>query len=121
MTVKDIAKICHEANKALCESLKDNSQPSWEYAPNWQKDSAILGVEFNLENPNAPASLSHDCWLDQKVKEGWVYGPEKNPEKKEHHCMVPYNELPIEQQVKDHLFKAIVAACAPLYDKEGNY
>src|SRR5437879_1359495 len=42
--VEQVAKICHEANRAYCETIGDNSQPTWEKAPQWQKDSAINGV-----------------------------------------------------------------------------
>lgn len=115
MNIVAIARVCHEANRAFCAGLGDHSQPSWEDAPQWQVDSAKVGVEFNLANPDAPASASHDSWLAQKDAEGWKYGPVKDPEKKEHPCFVPYEELPQEQQAKDHLFKAIVAALAPLH------
>lgn len=36
--LQQIAKVCHEANKAYCETLGDYSQPEWEAAPAWQKD-----------------------------------------------------------------------------------
>lgn len=114
ITVLDIAKACHEANKVLCEALGDTSQVHWSEAPEWQVTSAAVGVQFNIENPDAPASHSHDCWLKEKKETGWKYGPVKDPEKKEHPCFVPYEELPKEQQVKDHLFKAIVAQMSPL-------
>lgn len=113
MTLSDIAKICHEANRALCETLGDHSQPTWEGAPDWQKDSAIQGVHFHLDNPDAPASASHESWLAVKEHAGWKYGATKDPEKKEHPCMVAFNDLPVEQQAKDHLFKAIVGALRP--------
>lgn len=112
MLISDVAKICHEANKAYCESLGDTSQVAWEDAPEWQKLSACAGVDFNLRNPNAPASASHDSWLEVKKADGWKYGPVKDAEKKEHPCYVPYEELPAAQQAKDHLFKAIVAVFA---------
>jgi hypothetical protein len=114
MNIVEIAEVCHEANKALCEKLEDFSQVGWWNAPLWQRDSAIKGVRFNLDNPDAPASASHDSWLAQKHEEGWTYGVVKDPEKKEHPCFVPYEALPAEQQAKDHLFKAIVGALAPL-------
>lgn len=108
--IYDIAKVCHEANRAYCETLDDPSQTFWEEAPAWQRDSAIKGVRFNLENPDAPASASHDCWLAEKLVTGWKYGPVKDPEKKEHPCFVPYGQLPLQQRLKDHLFKSIVKA-----------
>jgi hypothetical protein len=114
MTIVEIAEVCHEANKTLCEKLEDFSQVGWWNAPLWQRDSAIKGVRFNLDNPDAPASASHDSWLEEKRLTGWKFGPVKDADEKEHPCYVPYAELPKEQQVKDHLFKAIVGALAPL-------
>lgn len=108
MNARQIARVCHEANRAYCESIGDLSQKPWNEADGWQRDSAIKGVEYALANPDAPPSTQHDAWLADKQKAGWVYGPVKDPETKQHPCIVPYDELPIEQKVKDYLFKAIV-------------
>lgn len=105
-----IAKVCHDANRAYCQSIGDNTQLPWEEAPDWQKDSARKGVDFCIANPDAPPSANHESWLEVKRQEGWTYAPVKNVEKKEHPCFVPYEALPIEQQKKDALFKAVVAA-----------
>lgn len=110
MTNEQIAMVCHEANRAYCASIGDTSQVRWEDAPEWQRVSAEKGVAFNIENPSAPASASHDSWLDEKRATGWKYGPVKDAAAKEHPCFVPYAELPLEQRRKDALFKAIVAA-----------
>lgn len=61
MTIEQIAKTAHELNKAYCASLGDHSQPSWEDAPDWQKDSAIRGVQFHLNNPTAGPEASHEA------------------------------------------------------------
>ena len=111
-----IASLVHEINRAYCAGLGDDSQPTWEDAPDWQKNSAVAGVKFHLENPDAPASASHDSWLRQKEAEGWVYGEVKDAEAKTHPCMVPFDKLPTEQQVKDFLFKAGVHAAKRLVD-----
>lgn len=108
MTVEQVARVAHEINKAYCEAIGDTSQPTWENAPEWQKSSAIEGVKFHLANPDASPSASHESWLAQKAKEGWTYGPIKDPEKKEHPCYVPYHELPVEQRAKDYLFRQVV-------------
>lgn len=107
---EDIARVCHETNKAFCETIGDNSQTSWDFAPQWQKDSARKGVEFNLANPTAPASASHDSWLAEKQATGWQYGVTKDEVAKTHPCYVPYEQLPMQQRTKDYLFIAIVAA-----------
>lgn len=105
---QDIAKICHEANRAYCQTIGDNTQVSWAEAPEWQRESAIKGVEFCLNNQGAPTSANHDSWLEVKKADGWKYGAVKDAEKKEHPCFVPYENLPIEQKRKDYLFKYIV-------------
>lgn len=109
MNKEQVARICHEVNRAYCESLGDTSQASWEDAPQWQKDSALLGVELHL-NSDAGPKASHESWMQQKVNDGWVYGEEKNPEKKTHPCIVPFELLPIEQKAKDFIFRGVVHA-----------
>ena len=110
MIIELIARVAHETNRAYCESINDFSQIPWDGAPDWQKNSSIKGVEFSLDNPDAPASAQHEAWLKDKISEGWKYGEVKDPEKKEHPCCVPYDELPIEQKVKDALFVGVVRA-----------
>ena len=114
MTPVDVAQVCHEANRAYCIGLGDNSQPLWNDAHDWQKDSAVNGVIFHLENPDAGDAASHKSWLAEKKAAGWKYGPIKDPDKKEHPCFVPFEELPIEQQMKDRLFRSIVHALEDL-------
>lgn len=103
-----IARVCHEANRAICEANEDLSQFPWPDAPTWQKDSAMRGVEWALANPHAPAAAQHEAWLTDKIRDGWVYGPVKDATKKTHPCIVPYNALSFAQRVKDHVFQAIV-------------
>lgn len=108
MTKENIAQVAHELNKAYCESIGDNTQPSWDEAPEWQRSSAINGVQFHLDTPDAKPSASHESWLKQKQEEGWKYGPVKNAETKEHPCYVRYEELPVSQQSKDFIFRQTV-------------
>lgn len=109
-----IAELAHEVNRAYCAAIGDKSQPAWDEAPDWQQKSAINGVRFHRDNPDATPADSHESWLRQKEAEGWVYGPDKNPDKKEHPCMLPYNELPLDQRVKDFLFRAVVHTAVKL-------
>lgn len=108
MTVEQIAQVAHEINAAFCRSVGDDSHTSWEVAPEWQKSSAINGVKFHLENPDATPEDSHSSWLKQKEEEGWKYGPVKNSETKEHPCFLLYNQLPTEQKSKDYLFRQVI-------------
>jgi hypothetical protein len=110
LSLEDIARAAHQINRAYCQALGDNSQLPWEEAPEWQKKSAIAGVEFYINHPTANPSASHDSWLRLKVADGWKYGPVKDAEKKEHPCCVEYHELPTEQKAKGYIFRAVVHA-----------
>lgn len=110
MTVEEIARVCHEANRAYCKALGDDSHVAWENAPEWQRKSAMNGVRLHCENRFLGAESSHEAWLREKQEAGWVYGPVKDAEKKTHPCVRPFLDLPIEQRTKDFLFKAIVGA-----------
>lgn len=117
-TATKIANIAHETNRAFCVAMGDQSQLDWDNCPQWQKDSAINGVYFTFENPDAPPSASHENWLKEKLENGWVYGEVKDPEAKTHPCCVPYDELPTLQKAKDHIFKAIVKTSLDLIQQE---
>lgn len=110
LTIENIAKICHENNRAFCQSIGDDSQPSWEDAPQWMKDSAMDGVRLHLWQDVGPEA-SHNAWMAHKVKTGWTYGPVKDPMAKEHPCLVPFEQLSTNDQSKDYIFRAVVHAC----------
>ena len=108
LKVLKIAMVCHQANKGWCEAHEDFTQKNWDDAENWQRQSAIVGVEFRIANPDAGNDAQHNAWLADKNKEGWVYGEVKNAEAKTHPCMVSFEDLPEFQKKKDALFCAIV-------------
>ena len=108
--ILNIARVCHEANRAWCEANQDFSQPRWDDAPEWQRESAINGVMFHRANPDAGDSASHDSWMAEKLATGWKWGIVKDAEIKTHPCIVPFDQLPREQQIKDAIFRAIVHA-----------
>lgn len=105
---KVIARACHNINAEYCKAMGDNSQPRWCDAPDWQKESAYKGVKMYLDNPTAGPEQSHESWMEEKERDGWKYGPVKDPENKTHPCMVPFDQLPREQQAKDYIFRAVV-------------
>ena len=47
------------------------------------------------------AKNTHDIWAQQRIAEGWKYGKKRNDEKKEHPCLVPYEELPESEKEYD--------------------
>ena len=39
------------------------------------------------------AENAHDRWAQQRLSEGWTYGPSRDDERKKHPGLVPYSEL----------------------------
>lgn len=108
MSIENIAKITHDINKAYCESLGDQSQFTWEDAPQWHKDSVISGVKAYIDDPDLTPQQSHQNWFSIKINDGWVYGEVKDVDKKEHPCLVAYDQLPNEHRVKNAIFRQVV-------------
>jgi RyR domain len=108
-SVEVIARACYEANAVYAESIGEETLP-------WQvvKDSVVNGVETLIADPSLTPAEMHDNWAKFKVEDGWTYGEEKDTEKKTHPQLVPYEDLPEEQRVKDYLFQGIVRALAKL-------
>lgn len=60
------------------------------------------------------ARHAHDVWAQQRLVDGWRLGPERNDARKEHPCLVPYDELPESERTYDRnavltTIKAVVA------------
>lgn len=107
MRSNEIARVCHEANRALQIISNDPApSPDWDNAPDWQRESAVEGVEAALRG-EGPEEL-HESWCVSKIRDGWTFGDVKDAELKTHPCLVDYDALPEEQKVKDRLFAAIV-------------
>lgn len=114
MTPKQIAQVCHEANRAITRIVQDVPvQPPWDEAPEEMIRSSVQGVVWRMNNPTAPASAQHDEWMRAKLADGWTLGPKKDPERKTHPALISYGDLPEAVKRKDAVFSAIVLALAP--------
>jgi hypothetical protein len=109
LKVNEVAEVAHQVNKAYCESLGDFSQDEWIDSPAWQQESARSGVMLHMRGDSGPEA-SHESWMQDKLDSGWVFGEIKDADKKTHPCMVDFQDLPIEQQAKDYIFRAVVHA-----------
>lgn len=104
-----IARIAHEVNRAYCEAIGDHSQMSWAEAPDFIRDSVVSGVKMHLNKEVNPGE-SHQAWLEYKLAEGWEFGCVKDIMAKRHPNLVPFQYLPLAEQIKDFLFTATVKA-----------
>lgn len=111
VTAEDIARVVHAANRELQITQGDPvPSPPWDEAPDYQAREATAGVQEVLRNPELTAEQSHEMWMMRMQLDGWIYGTVKDWEQKTHPTLLPFGELPAEQQLKDKLFIAIVRA-----------
>lgn len=115
VSAENIARVVHAANREL-QIIQGDPVPSppWEEAPDYQADEATAGVLEAIRNPGLTAEQSHELWVTRMRSGGWTYGTVKDPERKTHPTLLPFGELPAEQQLKDRLFIAIVRALTPV-------
>lgn len=71
------------------------------YIPNPIDTKNICLDETILLLSEQLARNSHDVWAQERIRQGWVYGPARDDEKKEHPCLIPYEELPETEKVYD--------------------
>ena len=43
----------------------------------------------------------HEVWAQTRMSQGWTYGPVRDDERKQHPCLVPYEDLPESEKVYD--------------------
>ena len=113
MTPIQIAQVCHEANRAVQTIQADPAIPvskPWDLLDEETRLSAEVGVRQALTG--ATPRESHEGWCAFKREHGWVHGPVKSEMHRQHPLLVPYEELPDSQKIKDDLFLAVVRALA---------
>lgn len=110
MTIEQLARIVHEANRICSDVGGSMDQREWSEAEDWQKQSAIDQVRAHLDNLNCSPNWSHEHWMKQKIADGWIYGPVKDGVLKTHPDLIPYEKLNTVSQGKDYLFSGIVNA-----------
>jgi hypothetical protein len=110
-----VAQAAHEINRVWCLVIGDQTQDHWEHVPDWLRDSIYSGVD-GVRAGKGPRE-SHEAWSEYKRREGWVHGPVKDESKKTHPNLVPYDDLPVEQRLKDHIFHRTVKLLEQCFDE----
>lgn len=54
-----------------------------------------------MELAEQMAERVHDVWMEERIRQGWLYGEKRDDDKKKHPCLVPYDQLPEEEKVYD--------------------
>lgn len=71
------------------------------YTPRPADTSKVQLSEELMQLTEEMARNVHDVWAVGRIADGWTWGPERNDEKKENPCLVPYEELPDSEKEYD--------------------
>lgn len=80
----------------------------WEEIPEERRQSMYHCIDKVLENPTITGEEMHVEWMNEKLKDGYVYGEVTDREKKTHACLIPYEKLDVLQKLKDDLVIQVV-------------
>ena len=71
------------------------------YTPKPIDTSDIALTEDIMELSELISKNTHEVWSENRIKDGWTYGTERNDEKKHHPCLIPYEMLSEEEKEYD--------------------
>lgn len=60
----------------------------------------VLDKEI-LELSEALAKNTHEVWSENRIKDGWTFGEQRDDKLRTHPCLIPYDELPEEEKEYD--------------------
>jgi hypothetical protein len=84
------------------------------YEPHPIDTSRVALTPEILELTERLAEHAHDVWARQRLADGWALGPQRDDARKEHPCLIPYDQLPDSEKQYDRAaaletLKAIIA------------
>lgn len=71
------------------------------YKPKPLDTSGVELPEDIIKLSEQLARNTHENWARQRLADGWRYGTERNDARKEHPCLVPYEDLPESEKLYD--------------------
>lgn len=108
LNLEVIARVCNTVIRNQNKLLGDDSIPEWDKLSEDLKRSNYIGIQYVIDNPEVTPQEIHATWCKTRIDSGWIFGDTKCDIKKTHPCLVSFEELPIEQQIKDELFISTV-------------
>jgi hypothetical protein len=71
------------------------------YRPRPIDTSSVRLPDDIAELAEALATNAHEVWAEQRMQDGWRYGPARDDHARLHPCLVPYHQLPDSEQQYD--------------------
>lgn len=72
-----------------------------EYIPSPADTQGVNLPEDLLPLIEEMAKNVHEVWSQNRMKDGWTYGPVRDDSNKKHPCLIPYEELPESEKEYD--------------------
>lgn len=76
-------------------------QTSNNYTPTPVDTTNIQLPEELMALAEAISKNVHEVWAQNRIREGWTYGPVRDDQKRKTPCLVPYDQLPEEEKAYD--------------------
>ena len=97
-----------------------------EYTPQPIRTAGVALGQGLMDLAEILAKNAHERWAEQRLTEGWRYGPKRDDELKEHPCLVPYEALPESEKAYDRTIaletlRVVVAIGYTLEAPAGNH
>ncbi len=112
--IEKIARTAHDAIRGWRLANGQDGIPEWADAPEWMISATKESVIAVLRDPHMAASTQHEQWMAAKIRDGWTYGAVKDPDARTHPLLIPFDQLPEVERMKDTLMNAIVVALADI-------
>ena len=97
---ENLSEEFRESNRAQARSISEKlNMAGFAYDAG---DTPFPSVEeFDQQTTLLLAQSEHIRWMQEKLANGWTYAPVRDNGLKRHPCLVPYDDLPVEEQQKD--------------------
>ncbi len=73
------------------------------YIPNPIDTNNVKLPQELIELTELIAENVHENWAKERISEGWIYGENRDNQKKTTPCLVPYSELPEKEKEYDRI------------------
>lgn len=71
------------------------------YTPHPEDTSNVIIPDQLKPLVERMAENVHEVWSQNRIKDGWSYGPERDDVNRKHPCLVPYEQLPESEKEYD--------------------
>lgn len=107
--IEIIAKWIYEATRIEAKWSERRIVPEqWEDRGQAFREQFIRVLKKYFEEELPTPEEAHDSWMDAYIKMGWKYGAMRDPVRRTHPDMVPFDDLPKDERDKDAIFLSFV-------------